>query len=149
MAKNPDQRISTATDVATLLEQCLAHAQQPTAVPLPVIATINNAPIGNRPSLSTRNFRSRSDWAFLVLAVVVVLAVWMLRPRTKPEDREIPSSASVATGEDGETADEAIPAIDALDPTFNWNQSQAELNAVDQTLNQIETNVASEVSAEE
>ncbi len=34
MAKSPDARFGNALEVATLLEQCLAHVQQPTSVPL-------------------------------------------------------------------------------------------------------------------
>ena len=34
-AKQPGERFQTAEEVAELLEQCLAHVQQPTAVPLP------------------------------------------------------------------------------------------------------------------
>ncbi len=36
LAKLPDDRYSSATDVHALLEKCLAHIQQPTAVDLPV-----------------------------------------------------------------------------------------------------------------
>ena len=35
MAKSPDVRLGGALNVADLLEQCLAHVQQPTSVPLP------------------------------------------------------------------------------------------------------------------
>ncbi len=35
MAKRPDERFQSASEVAALLEQCLAHVQQPTTVPLP------------------------------------------------------------------------------------------------------------------
>ena len=35
MAKRPDDRFQSAGEVAALLEQCLAHVQQPTIVPLP------------------------------------------------------------------------------------------------------------------
>ncbi len=35
MSKRPDDRFQLAGEVAALLEQCLAHVQQPTAVPLP------------------------------------------------------------------------------------------------------------------
>ena len=37
MAKRPDDRFQTAREVSALLEQCLAHVQQPTAVPLPTM----------------------------------------------------------------------------------------------------------------
>jgi len=35
MAKSPDARFGNGLEVAALLEQCLAHVQQPTSVPLP------------------------------------------------------------------------------------------------------------------
>ncbi len=35
MSKQPDDRFESASDVATLLEECLAHVQQPTTVSLP------------------------------------------------------------------------------------------------------------------
>ena len=35
MSKQPDDRFESASEVAELLEECLAHVQQPTAVPLP------------------------------------------------------------------------------------------------------------------
>jgi hypothetical protein len=35
MSKSPDARFGNALEVAALLEQCLAHVQQPTSVPLP------------------------------------------------------------------------------------------------------------------
>lgn len=35
MAKSPNDRFSSAAEVATLLEQCLAHVQQPTVAPVP------------------------------------------------------------------------------------------------------------------
>ena len=35
MAKRPDDRFQSAEEVAKLLEECLAHVQQPTVVPLP------------------------------------------------------------------------------------------------------------------
>jgi len=35
MSKQPDDRFESAREVAELLEECLAHVQQPTAVPLP------------------------------------------------------------------------------------------------------------------
>ncbi len=38
MAKRPEDRFQSAREVAALLEQCLAHVQQPTAVPLPKVA---------------------------------------------------------------------------------------------------------------
>ena len=40
MAKRPDDRFQSAHEVAELLEECLAHVQQPTAVPLPAFSPL-------------------------------------------------------------------------------------------------------------
>jgi serine/threonine protein kinase len=40
--KSPDQRWSSAAEVAEVLEQCLAHVQQPTATPLPTMLSRTN-----------------------------------------------------------------------------------------------------------
>ena len=44
MAKQPAERIQSAGEVAELLEQCLAHVQQPTVVPLPTILAERHQP---------------------------------------------------------------------------------------------------------
>ena len=42
--KSPDDRIQTASEVAGLLEECLAHLQQPTKVPLPKTSPLTPDP---------------------------------------------------------------------------------------------------------
>ncbi len=44
MAKRPDDRFQSAHEVAMLLEQCLAHVQQPTVVPLPEAVVADTSP---------------------------------------------------------------------------------------------------------
>ncbi len=44
MAKRPDDRFQSASEVAALLEQCLAHVQQPTVVPLPELGKALRVP---------------------------------------------------------------------------------------------------------
>ncbi len=44
MEKRPDDRFQTAREVAQLLEECLAHAQQPTVVPLPARDRLQTSP---------------------------------------------------------------------------------------------------------
>ncbi len=46
MSKQPDDRFASACEVAELLEECLAHVQQPTAVPLPTSLVTQSS--GNR-----------------------------------------------------------------------------------------------------
>jgi len=63
MAKEPANRFASAGDVASLLGRCLAHVQQPAAVPLPAIAGVP----------PTR--RSRWHWAAAVLPILAGLFV--------------------------------------------------------------------------
>ena len=44
LAKNPDARFASAAEVAELFEQCLAHVQQPTVVPLPDACQTSSRP---------------------------------------------------------------------------------------------------------
>jgi serine/threonine protein kinase/Flp pilus assembly protein TadD len=44
MAKQPGGRFQSAREVAALLEQCLAHVQQPTTVPLPAVSGARSVP---------------------------------------------------------------------------------------------------------
>jgi hypothetical protein len=45
MAKQPEDRFQSAREVANLLEQCLAHVQRPTAVPLPTVSGTFRVPL--------------------------------------------------------------------------------------------------------
>ncbi|MFO0905918.1 MAG: serine/threonine-protein kinase [Pirellulales bacterium] len=62
LSKDASQRFATASDVAALLEHCLAHVQQPTVHALPESLS---API-------TRNSRRRPNWLALSLLLVIV-----------------------------------------------------------------------------
>ena len=46
MAKRPEERFSSASEVAELLESCLAHVQQPTAVALPSVVVKAKSDVG-------------------------------------------------------------------------------------------------------
>jgi len=60
MSKEPASRYTSASEVAALLESCLAHVQHPIAVPLPTEAA--------------RQPRSRSWYSFPLAGVVTVIA---------------------------------------------------------------------------
>jgi len=59
MSKQPDNRFQSAGEVAELLEECLAHVQQPTAVPLPHSRVFSKK---NQPHRASSRF-SREPWA--------------------------------------------------------------------------------------
>jgi hypothetical protein len=63
MARDPDKRFQTATEVANLLARCLAHVQQPLAVPLPDEAIPEEA----RPNAGRTR---RRRWAVGTLALL-------------------------------------------------------------------------------
>jgi eukaryotic-like serine/threonine-protein kinase len=117
LSKEPAERYQTAREVATLLEDCLAHVQD-TALPLP------------GQLISTRSW-SRAGWIIgLILTVgLVVGALWGLGhervasvpPSNPPSTRESPAPAP------------------AFDPA--WNASDRELLEVRQRLDVLESNV--------
>jgi serine/threonine-protein kinase len=63
--KSPERRFASATEVAALLEQCLAHVQQPTATPLP-------------PQLHRTRSTASACWRRLAAIVGVVLSALSL-----------------------------------------------------------------------
>jgi serine/threonine-protein kinase len=82
MAKLPDARFENAVEVAALLEQCLAHVQQPTSVPLP--ASLSSLAASRR---SISNVTRKGVIAILgtigmiLLGIVLWQATEPLRPK--------------------------------------------------------------------
>ncbi|MDB5391878.1 MAG: prkC 10, partial [Planctomycetaceae bacterium] len=75
LAKKPAERFNSATEVAKLLEQCLAHVQQPTVVPLPEFCGS-----GNRWSwLNTRRMALISG----VLIIFIAAQFWIWQPKRR------------------------------------------------------------------
>ncbi len=125
LSKDAAERIASAAEVATLLEQCLAHVQQPTTVELPT--TIGGwALLPVRPETQkTRSGKSaqptkRVLLAFVVLAAIVLAAVWR---REKP----------ILT-EPGKTSIEPS----TLDPLLEWNATQSELDSTAVAIEQLD-----------
>jgi WD40 repeat protein len=85
MAKNPDDRYQSAGEVAAVLEQCLAHVQQPNTITLPAI-----------PSGAKRK-RHWLETALPILAVVVVAAVLIVRVKTAHGTLEVTVEDPAAT----------------------------------------------------
>ena len=83
-AKDPAQRFGSAAEVSELLEQCLAHVQQPGRQALPVAAVV----LGKQTQVSasrSRNWR----WAFaVVLFGIVFIGVVLFAGRPKPHTAE-------------------------------------------------------------
>ncbi|MDA1049087.1 MAG: serine/threonine-protein kinase [Planctomycetota bacterium] len=72
LAKSRDERFDSAADVAELLEDCLAHVQQPTTTPLPESVATLSAKQGDRPPL--KKFIAAAALAvFLIFAGVLIV----------------------------------------------------------------------------
>lgn len=106
LSKSPEDRIGTATEIATLLEQCLAHVQQPTAVELPKVGWAllpDRSEMRKTKSGKSARPTKRVAFVFALLAAIVIVGVWS-RPKPTPNE---PST---------------------LDPLLEWNAIQSELD---------------------
>ncbi|MCA9009445.1 MAG: serine/threonine protein kinase [Planctomycetaceae bacterium] len=87
MAKSDYRRYGSATEVAELLETCLAHVQQPTTVPLPESLRAKSG--------CSANFSryQRKVPAMLVLTIIITTVSFLMMPDERPS---IPLPASEA-----------------------------------------------------
>jgi serine/threonine-protein kinase len=100
LAKEPSQRFDSAERVAELLEQCLAHVQQPALAPLPP---------------ECRQSARRSKWplaaAALALLLVAIIAGLLMRNR---DDEPVPDGNSAPTSTAQSSKESARPWSDGL-----------------------------------
>ena len=80
MSKQPDDRFQSAREVAGLLQECLAHVQQPTVVPLPnVLITLRRDGKASRRSVMSTVIASLARIRFKgVVAMIAALGVGLL-----------------------------------------------------------------------
>lgn len=93
--KSPDRRLQSATEVASLLEQCLAHVQQPTTVDLPEMLKVRT-----RESESRRTTYWFLNWRVLagtIAAVVLFIGMWLPRNGTRIPQPASPTAARPVT----------------------------------------------------
>jgi hypothetical protein len=74
LAKNPHERFQSASEVAEVLEQHLAHVQHPSAVPLPVIV----APKKKKPRIAAASQARPAPTHRLPMAIVAVALLCLL-----------------------------------------------------------------------
>ncbi|MCH7725398.1 MAG: hypothetical protein IH991_02780 [Planctomycetes bacterium] len=93
LVKDPAQRFQSAADLAELLGQCLAHVEQPSRVPPPLIVV---RPVARPPALSTQ---AKSDgrntkmvWTLVATSLVALLGfgAWHVWIREKDERENTP-----------------------------------------------------------
>ena len=100
MAKEPAQRFQTAEEVADLLMRCLAHVQQPLAVPLPSDPILQvSLPIRHRP---------RRRVALLAMLVLLMGAISLLWWNPGPARHSETSTGNTKSEEAGGS------------PTYDW-----------------------------
>ena len=103
MAKNPEDRFANASQVANVLEQELAHLQNPTVVPVPNRDWI---PAKTKSAMSLGDFSFSSQGVALIgliigLAMLMVYNSWsILFSNSLPEVNRVPSPTGVRTFED-------------------------------------------------
>ena len=110
--KSPDLRIQSAVEVGLLLEQCLAHVQQPTVMKLPSAL--------QRP-VSTRQNSWRNVW--LVLTALVLISAGMFYRRQTSSGQvdkspTLPSPSRISDPLPGTAWDDVAGELDALNRDF-------------------------------
>jgi serine/threonine protein kinase len=134
--KTPENRLCSSAELSSLLEACLAHVQQPMAVPLPAACRItlpsSRHPLVARMSKLTgfgvseskharRSWLRRGVTLCLVLLGATVFTKWALR--TGPDKTHgtvvIPDSLS-----EGSTPTETV----TIEPGMGWDEAQWEID---------------------
>jgi len=115
LAKSPDGRYSSATELYTLLEKCLAHVQQPTTVELPDELRLKS--------------RSRKWIALLAVAPICIgmcCGVWWFasRPLNNSGENSPPGAEAVSL---------------SSEPELKWDSGAMELESLRQDFSPIET----------
>jgi len=118
LAKEPGDRFASASELAALLEQCLAHVQQPSAVPLPAACKVR--------AHRFRNTRVVLAIATLVLAAALGGIYW-----AKIANRD----QSSASDKNGSSA--AAESLSDLD----WNAAADEIKTLSEDLDALNERV--------
>ncbi len=115
MSKQPEGRYASAGEVARLLEECLAHVQQPTAVPLPA----SLEPPKKRPSLSASR-KLQGAIAMITGATLILLAFVLNLPSDSTpvgQGNDAATKESEATSSGSTTQEDAVRQDDAGEST--------------------------------
>jgi serine/threonine protein kinase len=143
-AKSPAHRFQAPGEVADLLEQCLAHVQQPTIVPLPRIPfaapSLVVPPSGGRASSglgSTLHQRLRRILLALAIPTILIVIVFMNRPRPDGQQTSPLSPAKQDAPDSLGTGAEA------------WDDGvSGQMDEIGSALNRIDENLESDLSPE-
>jgi eukaryotic-like serine/threonine-protein kinase len=124
LAKQPADRIGSAAEVAILLEQCLAHVQQPEAVPLPEICRVGPA------RASERRPTTLIAAALATLVIIASTAAYLATNRTSRE------------GHAPRTAEPLPTATSDPSPlSLEWDAATSELVSVERDMSDLKQRV--------
>lgn len=130
-AKSPDQRYQSADEVAKLLEQCLAHVQQPTAVALPASLRV-------KPRVATNQAPRRlsgKQWTMIggaALLLIIALSAPRMWPGQAPTQHAAPTPGDVNLPKTPPIA--AVPVSSSM-----WDTAVPELEQLQFDLQSFET----------
>ncbi|MFO1063820.1 MAG: serine/threonine-protein kinase [Pirellulales bacterium] len=119
ISKSPDDRLDSASALSILLEQCLAHVQQPTAIALPehvLVRAPTNAPLKSRSIVA-------AAWLVFVTTLLAAAAIAFFWHQNANSSQ--PADSTV------------IPSAD--EPPLGWNAMQSELDDTSQIIEQLDT----------
>jgi len=111
--KSPDKRFSSADEIAQLMEECLAHAQEPTAIPLPAAARALSSV--KRARLFQKVGLLIASTLLGVLAIAAFAINWADQPPTDLEEQTLNPSASISKQPAPEWDDDVDQDIRELD----------------------------------
>jgi len=136
LAKTPDDRFQSASEVAVLLERCLAHLQHPAAVPLPDAVRVMRL----RPRWPKRwhVVAALSVVGVVATASVVAMSGWFRSPGPEGEPFEQRPAVSGQASTDGAgdaTQDGGLPAGRPVDDEILWQ------DGIEDELHQIEADL--------
>jgi serine/threonine protein kinase len=124
LSKNTSDRFLSADEVATLLEECLAHVQQPSVVPLPVA-------LRTKPK-DARRFKKVGLPGFVVFVatIAITLSQWNLFTTIDTPPEMIRTEVKVQIAAEANSSD----GLQISDPELDWHQ--------DDQLDQIESSLS-------
>jgi len=127
-AKQPNERFASAQQVAGLLEQCLAHVQQPLASPLPAFCH-------EQPYRRRTYFATIAAGVLGVAAISAVVTIATINANT-PRDAQSspPDTSNVAAGQP--STESAAPPVEPVSDFAAWN------DGIDEHIERIEQSAA-------
>lgn len=120
LAKSLDDRIQTASHVAKLLEQCLAHVQQPTIIELPEECR----PVVRDAKFSLESWRGRA--AMIVIGSLAVAGIYSV-------DR------SMFDGQELDPVSQSVSSSNVDDSATTWDEIQTEIEEFESDLEPAES----------